>query len=86
MLALPLLLAQQDQGGCQQQADTDYQVKGGRNQHTVRLVEIDECEYLILDESYQQSVMSHKGNCKYCMERLGAARHIRPEKETGTFR
>lgn len=34
----------------------------------VKIVEIDSCEYLWGDWGYA-SVLSHKGNCKFCAER-----------------
>ncbi len=33
-----------------------------------RTVEIDSCEYLV-KHTYQVGYMSHKGNCKFCIER-----------------
>lgn len=34
----------------------------------VKIVVIDECEYLIFGSGYQAG-LAHKGNCQYCAER-----------------
>ena len=33
---------------------------------SIRVYEIDSCEYLGLLQGYRSSNLSHKGNCKYC--------------------
>jgi hypothetical protein len=38
------------------------------NGYEISVVEYDSCEYLISGSGYSQ-MMTHKGNCKYCVER-----------------
>ena len=33
------------------------------------VIEVDSCEYIIGDSGYQ-GYMAHKGNCKYCEQRI----------------
>ena len=33
------------------------------------IIEVDSCEYIIGDAGYQ-GYMAHKGNCKYCEQRI----------------
>lgn len=34
-----------------------------------KIMVIDTCEYLIFDFGLNSAVMSHKGNCKFCLKR-----------------
>jgi hypothetical protein len=34
----------------------------------MNIVQVDSCEYVVYS-SYQQSGITHKGNCKFCIER-----------------
>ena len=36
--------------------------------HTIEIVEIDSCEYILLMTDFHLS-LTHKGNCKYCLKR-----------------
>ena len=45
---------------------TRFVVKEGY--HPLTLVEVDSCEYL-LGEWGNATVLTHKGNCKFCLER-----------------
>ena len=46
--------------------NTRFVVKEGY--HPLTLVEVDSCEYL-LGEWGNATVLTHKGNCKFCLER-----------------
>lgn len=39
------------------------------NGYNIVTIEYDSCEYLISGSNYSQ-MMSHKGNCKYCIKRF----------------
>lgn len=43
--------------------------KGTSSVSSLRVVEIDGCEYLQYHAYYFEAI-THKGNCKYCTERL----------------
>jgi hypothetical protein len=44
--------------------DTNTEINGKK----IYLVEYDSCEYLIISMKWEE-VFTHKGNCKYCLER-----------------
>lgn len=46
--------------------DTEYRIPGVVN--TIKIIEIDSCEYLYGDWG-NATVLTHKGNCKYCIAR-----------------
>ena len=46
--------------------DTGFVVREGANPLTI--VEVDSCEYLFGDW-HNATVLTHKGNCKFCLER-----------------
>jgi hypothetical protein len=46
--------------------NTDFVIS--KNTNPLQLVEIDSCEYFFGDWGYA-SVLTHKGNCKFCEER-----------------
>lgn len=46
--------------------DSGIKIKGIIN--TIKILEIDSCEYLYGDWGYA-GVLTHKGNCKYCTNR-----------------
>lgn len=64
LIALALLL------GCSgrktHKEDTGIRIE--RTSGTVKIVEIDSCEYLYFTDFYA-GALAHKGNCKYCTER-----------------
>ena len=39
------------------------------NGYNISVIEYDSCEYLISGSGYSQMI-THKGNCKYCIKRL----------------
>ena len=56
--------------GCQEVntpgKDTGFLVK--KNKDPLIIVEVDSCEYLLGDWA-DATVLTHKGNCKFCLER-----------------
>ena len=46
--------------------DTGFVVK--KDKDPLIIVEVDSCEYLLGDWG-KQTVLTHKGNCKFCLER-----------------
>ena len=34
------------------------------------IIKIDECEYMIYDIAFDRGLIVHKGNCKFCQQRL----------------
>ena len=55
----------------QEKIKNDASVAVSDSSHRMYIIDIDSCEYIIYINDYQ-SIMSftHKGNCKYCRERL----------------
>ncbi len=47
-------------------SNTQYQISGRQ----INLYVIDSCEYLGQVNNMQTDIITHKGNCKYCTERL----------------
>jgi hypothetical protein len=47
--------------------NTEFVVKGGNS--PLIIVEVDSCEYL-LGEWGNATVLTHKGNCKFCLQRF----------------
>lgn len=50
---------------CREYPKEVYKTKDG----LFSVIEVDSCEYIIKYEGYR-GFMAHKGNCKYCEERL----------------
>lgn len=47
-----------------------------------RIQEIDGCEYIVVNGSSQhEPALTHKGNCKYCLERNRTIVNVETEKE-----
>lgn len=46
-----------------------YSAKLGGFDVDFKIVEIDSCEYLYAWESNNSTVLTHKGNCKFCAKR-----------------
>jgi hypothetical protein len=94
MARLLLIAAALTAAGCDDQPKTKtevkvvnaYQISSAGGSQLASLVVVDGCEYLVLPSSYGNITMTHKGNCKYCMERLGDGGRLRLEKEPAVAR
>ena len=37
--------------------------------HTVQIIVLDSCEYILMDEGWHKQCLTHKGNCRLCKQR-----------------
>jgi len=64
ILPLALLFA-----GCNNTAEQNFNVLQERFPEKWATVEIDSCEYITYSPGSKEGMLTHKGNCKFCIER-----------------